>query len=34
MSIIDQLEVMSPGALAMKYADHYEQMFTVTAIRN
>lgn len=34
MSIIDQFEVMSPGGIAMKYADNYEQMFTVTAIRN
>jgi hypothetical protein len=34
LKIADQFEVMSPGTLAMKYADNYEQMFTVTAIRN
>ncbi len=34
LKIVDQFEVMSPGGIAMKYADNYEQMFTVTAIRN
>lgn len=34
LKIADQFEVMSPGGIAMKYADNYERMFTVTAIRN